>query len=680
MKANIFRKVVVGSALTVALSAAATSTDIPYNVFSHGLSSVVFANEGTVLDLKFENNSNDGSASALKPMVHGNPEFSQGRIGQAISFTSPGQYIDLGSSGELQFGDSTDFSVAFWFKSDGINGDPSIISNKNWNSGSNTGWILAANSRNLIWNFKTSESSRLDYHMPDVVDYNWHHIVVTHDRDGSARFYKDGNLIHTVDISGMKGILDSPYTTKIGQDGTGSYGSALKAKVDELQIYRKALTESEVRSMYESAPPLPPTPVESIALDQTEIDLKSGAPMPLTAAVSPSDATNKEIEWISSDETVATIEMINGRPTVIAGKPGDATITAKTIDGGKTASANVHVANSIDVTGDGLLSHDDLNFILKNQNSREGDKRWEKAQTADITDDKKVDIADVKMMKDKLAPYKNDFLYKRVVFIGIDGIGNAVKDPKANAQNIQKLISEGAGTYEAKAMLPTISGQNWGSILHGVVPSKHQLTNSIVASTHYPENNPYPSYMKLLKQERPMLQQASFITWSPINKGIIEDSAGAYKVNGGNDANTAQKAVDYIKTNGQDTRNIFIHLDEVDGAGHTYGYYTSKFYEQAQKADQYVGQIVRALEDEGLMEDTLVILTSDHGGKGTGHGGDSTVEQTVFWAAKGASIEPGTVLTGVEVVDTAAVVAHALRLDIPENWDAEIPAGLFKEK
>ncbi|MGG1658837.1 alkaline phosphatase family protein [Brevibacillus sp. NRS-1366] len=109
-----------------------------------------------------------------------------------------------------------------------------------------------------------------------------------------------------------------------------------------------------------------------------------------------------------------------------------------------------------------------------------------------------------------MAPYKHDFLYKRVVFIGIDGVGNAVKDPQANATNIQKLMKEGAGTYEAKAMMPTISAENWGAILHGVVPSKHKLTNAIVAATPYPENNPYPSYLKLLKQERPMSQQASF--------------------------------------------------------------------------------------------------------------------------------------------------------------------------
>jgi uncharacterized protein YjdB len=680
-KSNMFKKVVVGTSLTLAMSLSVTSTDIPFNVLSNSsMSSVVFASEGTVLDINFDNNVVDSSPSTITPQIKGNPGYVQGRIDQAIKFTSKGQYVDLGNRDDLSFGETTDFSVAFWIKSDNIQGDPAIVSNKSWNSGSNTGWNLSLNSsKQLDWNFKTSGSARKDYHMENVADNQWHYIVITHDRDGSARFYKDGSLVHSIDISGMKGTLDTSYTTKIGQDGTGNYGSTLTAAVDDLKIYRNVLSESEVRAMYDSAPPLQPTPVESISLDQTELNLKAGAPMPLTATVSPSDATVKDVEWISSDETVAKIEMINDRPTIIAVKAGEATITAKTVDGDKTATANVHVSNSIDVSGDGLLTEGDLKLIQKNKNSREGDKRWKHAQIADINDDKKVDRTDVNLVKEKLAPYRNDFLYKRVVFIGIDGAGNGVKDPQANVVNIQKIMSEGAGTYEAKAMLPTISGQNWGSMLHGVVPSKHGLNNGNIGNP-YPEKNPYPSYMKLLKQERPMLNQASFTTWSPINKGIIEDSAGAYKVNGGNDNNTTQKTVDYIKAEGKNSRNIFVHLDEVDGAGHNYGYGSLKWYEALQKADQHVGQIVEALEEEGLMKDSLIIVTTDHGGKGSGHGGSSSEEQTIFWTAKGNSIKPGTVLSDVENIDTAAVVAHALRLDIPENWDAQLPAGLFQDK
>lgn len=637
----------------------------------------------SVLELKFENGAIDSSPSSVSAKVFGNPEFAQGRIGQAIRFETKDQFIDLGDHDEFRFGESTDFSIAFWIKTEGISGDPSIISNKDWNSGSNTGWIVGVNgSGSLTWNYKTSQSDRLDYTMPNVADNKWHHIVVSHDRtNGKARFYKDGVLINTIDISQMKGTLDSPFTTKIGQDGTGKYGSALKAKVDEMQVYRSALTDTNVRTMFDNAPPLMPTPVHSVSLDRTELSLKSGAPMPLNVKFSPTDATVQDVKWTSSNEKIAKVTMVNDRPTVIAGEPGEATITVQTIDGNKTASVRVVVSNSIDLTGDGLLTKEDLQEVLKRQNSKQGDKRWEKSKIADLNNDNKVDRADVKILEDKLKSYKNDFLYKRVVFIGIDGAGDGVKDPQANAKNIKKLISEGAGTYEAKAMLPTISAENWGSMFHGVDPSKHKLTNDIVSSTPYAEVNDYPSFMKLLKQERPKTQIASFATWSPINKGIIEDSSGAYKVNGGNDATTTQKAVDYIKSEGLNTRSIFVHLDEVDGAGHNHGYFSDKFYEQLQKADQNVGQIIKALEDAGLMKDTLIIVTTDHGGSGKGHGGNTTEEQTIFWAAKGNSIKPGTVLSSdVKNIDTAAVIAHALRLDIPNNWDAKIPSGLFKNK
>ena len=680
MKSNLLKKVVIGTTLTMAITFAPIWTDIPHNVLSSKLSTVAFAADGNILDLKFDNNADDSSSSSLSTKLYGNPTFTQGRIGQAIHFTSKEQYVDLGDQSDLRFGESTDFTVAFWIKSDKISGDPAIISNKSWNSGNNTGWILALNSGgNLVWNYKTSDSARLDTTIPNIVDSQWHHIVVSHDRDGNAHFYKDGSLVKTVDISNWKGTLDSSYTTKIGQDGTGVYSSTLTAQVDELQVFQKTLSETEVRRMYDSAPPLPPVPVESVSLDQTELNLKVGAPMPLTVTVSPADATDKEMEWISSDETVATVQMINDRPTVLAEKPGDATITVKNIKSGKEATVNVHVSNSIDVNGDGLITKDDLVTIQKNFNRREGDKYWEKAKNADLNGDKVVDQLDRTILEESLAPYKKDFLYKRVVFIGIDGAGNGVKDSKANSTNIQQIMAEGASTYEAKAMTPTISGQNWGSMHHGVIPSKHGLHNGNL-DRPYPESNPYPSYMKLLKQERPMLQQASFTTWGPINNGIIEDSAGAYKVNGSNDTITTQNTVNYIQTEGANSRHIFVHLDEVDGAGHNYGYGGDKWYDALQKADQRVGQITQALEDEGLMEDTLLIVTTDHGGNGTNHGGDTPQERDIFWAAKGGSIKPGTVLSDVENMDTAAVIAHALRLDIPENWDAKIPTGLFLNK
>ena len=79
--------------------------------------------------------------------------------------------------------------------------------------------------------------------------------------------------------------------------------------------------------------------VESVSLDKTNITLTEGDSETLTATVSPSNATNKNVIWKSSNTSVATVN--NGKVTAI--KAGTATITVTTDDGGKTATCQVTV-------------------------------------------------------------------------------------------------------------------------------------------------------------------------------------------------------------------------------------------------------------------------------------------------------------------------------------------------
>lgn len=88
--------------------------------------------------------------------------------------------------------------------------------------------------------------------------------------------------------------------------------------------------------------------VESVSLDKTEISMTIGDEQTLNATVKPENATNKQVTWSSSDETVATVT--NGK--VEAKAEGSAVITVKTNDGGKTATCNVTVNPAVvHVTG-----------------------------------------------------------------------------------------------------------------------------------------------------------------------------------------------------------------------------------------------------------------------------------------------------------------------------------------
>ncbi|MFJ7747150.1 Ig-like domain-containing protein [Peribacillus sp. NPDC097295] len=81
-------------------------------------------------------------------------------------------------------------------------------------------------------------------------------------------------------------------------------------------------------------------PVTGISLDPDTLDLiVGGKDATLTASVAPSNATNKNVTWSTSDSSVATVEYGVVHPV----GPGKAIITVTTEDGGFTDAATVTV-------------------------------------------------------------------------------------------------------------------------------------------------------------------------------------------------------------------------------------------------------------------------------------------------------------------------------------------------
>lgn len=106
--------------------------------------------------------------------------------------------------------------------------------------------------------------------------------------------------------------------------------------------------------------PTPPTPttvaVSSVSLSKTSITLTEGDKETLTATVLPNNATDKTVEWSSSNTSVASVS--NG--TVTAIKAGTTTITVKTKDGGKTATCAVTVNAKVIPVSDVTLNKTEL--------------------------------------------------------------------------------------------------------------------------------------------------------------------------------------------------------------------------------------------------------------------------------------------------------------------------------
>lgn len=115
--------------------------------------------------------------------------------------------------------------------------------------------------------------------------------------------------------------------------------------------------------------------VTGITLSPTSFELTEGESVTLTATVSPSDAANKNVQWSSSNPdiqvsngTVTTSFKPGAATTTVNGREmlGKGTITAKTEDGGKTATCEITVfAKTIAVTG--ISMSDDYLFLTKGQ-------------------------------------------------------------------------------------------------------------------------------------------------------------------------------------------------------------------------------------------------------------------------------------------------------------------------
>ena len=123
----------------------------------------------------------------------------------------------------------------------------------------------------------------------------------------------------------------------------------------------------------------------------------------------------------------------------------------------------------------------------------------------------------------------------------------------------------------------------------------------------------------------------------------------------------------------------FVHFSLVDILGHSHGWLSTNQLVGAYHADEAIGVLIAALEGANLRTGTLIIVTSDHGGYLTSHGGSLPDERTVPWVLQHASLTPRVILRPISVVDTAATAAFALNLPIPDSWDGMPALEAFGE-
>ena len=272
--------------------------------------------------------------------------------------------------------------------------------------------------------------------------------------------------------------------------------------------------------------------------------------------------------------------------------------------------------------------------------------------------------------------------FSHVIVVGIDGAGAFIKN--AHTPKFDRIFENGAVTYSALSSRPSISAECWGSMLLGVGPEVHKLTNGIVDSTPYPVDSPFPSLFRRIREVYPEASLGSYCDWNPITYGIVENNIGVSH-DTADDTELTPIICDYIRN--EKPTFLFVQFDSVDGAGHRSGYGCREHMERIGQVDELINDVYLATDEAGILDDTLFIVIADHGGTndedGRGHhGGWTDEEKYVTFAMTGEGVKR-TEIQEMNIRDLSAIVLYALGIAMPDfdegGWTAQIPEGIFED-
>jgi hypothetical protein len=267
---------------------------------------------GLVLHLKFDGNLNDDTGrgnNAVSIHVTTNTAGGgyssnvvaatyapDGKLGQAFHYSTTAvplgtttvgtddSYATLGVRPDLQFDSNVPFSIAYWIRLPlGFQGGDLPFFTDAANAMGNNGFVFApayaygtADPNPTTdptawvgcWGFTVYGpggasgiriyGSNSGAHPGSINDANWHHLVHVFDRANDKWVtYLDGQVASYIKDAGTSlsdaGNINTTFPAIIGQDPTGFYGESGSGDIDDLGVWKKALTPLEAASIYSAA-------------------------------------------------------------------------------------------------------------------------------------------------------------------------------------------------------------------------------------------------------------------------------------------------------------------------------------------------------------------------------------------------------------------------------------------
>lgn len=266
----------------------------------------------------------------------------------------------------------------------------------------------------------------------------------------------------------------------------------------------------------------------------------------------------------------------------------------------------------------------------------------------------------------------HDAIAERVLVVSIDGLA-----PRAISRRTMPrlcaLARRGAACFAARTVEPPVTVPAHASMLRGVAPTVHGL----VDNARLPAADRTRSFLDVARAAG--RSTASVICWLPLDD-LVEPDAATHRVTteGGYDPLDDDRAIaDAIALQRGPAPDVtFVYLVACDLAGHAHGWDSAEYAAAVARTDVLVGTLLDAIHD-----DVAVVVTTDHGGTGRGHGDPVPDTMTTFVAARSARLPAGSLWTEASILDVAPTVADLVGVAPDPSWTgrsllgAEVPIG-----
>lgn len=253
---------------------------------------------------------------------------------------------------------------------------------------------------------------------------------------------------------------------------------------------------------------------------------------------------------------------------------------------------------------------------------------------------------------------------------------------RSEMPELKRLAREGARTWEAYTIVPSLTLPSHVSMLTGVGIQKHQ----ILWNEFEPEKGllNVPTIFQLAKEKglttALFAAKKKFLTLhqpNSLDRFVVPENPAAESV-----AQAFAADVGKLKPN-----LCFIHFADADTAGHNFGVDSPEKLAALAGCDKALKTIVEAIKAAGLESSSVLILTADHGGhdrtpeeneqrKARGepyqpgtHGGPQRSDVVIPWIAWGQGVKKDYNITApVVTYDTAATALWLLGVPVPEDF------------